>query len=500
MHYKTLYRKYRPKNFDEIVGQKAPTKILKNSIIKNQIAHAYLFFGVRGTGKTSLAKIFARSINCENSTDGNPCEKCESCKLTINNYIDIVEIDAASNNGVDEIRELNDDVKYLPTSLKYKVYIVDEVHMLSESAFNALLKTLEEPPEHIVFILATTEYSKLPKTIVSRCQVLEFKKIDDLSMIEKLKSIAKKEKIKVDDEALKEICFYSGGGLRDAIGFLEKANSYESDRITIETIREMFNSVSDTDILNILNLIDENNPEKLLVKIKELFDNGVEAMILANSILYYLRKEVVENKKYSKDNYERILIFDDLIKKIKISEHPNIIFEITLLNMINYEQINVQNEFVEVEEIEVDFNEELKDIRVNNTLCAPDRNIIMEVRKQWGNLKNLTDCDENLLKILYYDVKPVAASTNNIILMTKGLGIAAKVNNNIEDIEQMYYNVFKKKHKLICISEKEWDIYKNKYEQDKDSFVYVEEDDKKIKKDNLSNKVNKLLGKKYEGE
>ena len=219
MKYQALYRKYRPKNFNEVVGQNVTTKILKNAITSNHISHAYLFYGPRGTGKTSIAKIFARTINCSNLNDVVPCENCDSCLYSINpGCPDIIEIDAASNNGVDEIRELKNKISFVPTELKYKVYIVDEVHMLSTGAFNALLKTLEEPPEHAIFILATTELQKVPLTIISRCQTLEFKKIDDSSMKNKLQEISNIEKIKIDDSGIEEIIKNSNGGLRDAIG------------------------------------------------------------------------------------------------------------------------------------------------------------------------------------------------------------------------------------------------------------------------------------------
>lgn len=512
MQYKTLYRKYRPSNFDETVGQDIPIKILKNSVIEKKIAHAYLFHGVRGTGKTSLAKVFSRSINCLNNKDGNPCEECENCLLTKDgNYIDIIEIDAASNNGVDEIRELKDNVKFLPTKLKYKVYIIDEVHMLSDQAFNALLKTLEEPPEHVVFILATTEYAKLPKTIVSRCQTLEFKKIDSLSMTSKLLEIANKEKISIDKAAIEEICFYSDGGLRDAIGYLEKVNSFETGNITINTVREMFNSVSNNDVIKILDLIDSNKPEELLELIDKYFDEGIEPFTLANAILSYIREEIIVNKKYNKDYFQKVLVFDDIIKKIRSSEHPNIIFEISLLNMLTYEykiekkyiNKNTENKKELKEHFIEDFSDSLKKIRVGNTLCDPAKEIIVNIRKNWSNIKKISNSDENLIRMLYYDVKPVAASKTNLILISKELGISVKINNSIKEIEQMYNSVFDYNHKIVCISEKEWDIYKNKYEHDRDSFVYIEEDSSiknKEVNDRLSNKVNKLFGKKDKGE
>ena len=225
--YQSLYRKYRPKHFDEVYGQECAKKILINTLKNSTLSHAYLFFGPRGTGKTSIAKMFARACNCLDIKNGECCEKCENCsESSQKNCVDIIEIDAASNNGVDEIRELKNKINLVPNKLKYKVYIVDEVHMLSTGAFNALLKTLEEPPEHVIFILATTDFYKVPATIVSRCQCIEFKNIDDNSMFERLKEISKLEKIKIDDDAINEIVKNSNGGLRDAIGLLDKLNSF----------------------------------------------------------------------------------------------------------------------------------------------------------------------------------------------------------------------------------------------------------------------------------
>ena len=272
MKYQALYRKYRPKNFDEVVGQNITMKILKNAIMNDHISHAYLFYGPRGTGKTSIAKIFARTVNCNNSKNAIPCEKCDECLYSINpGCPDIIEIDAASNNGVDEIRELKSKITFTPSELKYKVYIIDEVHMLSTGAFNALLKTLEEPPEHAIFILATTELQKVPLTIISRCQTLEFKKIDDSSMKLKLSEISKKEKIDISESGILEIIKNSNGGLRDAIGLLEKANSY-TDKIDENTIKEISGNLTDNELENFIKKVENNQLDLLIESINDYYN------------------------------------------------------------------------------------------------------------------------------------------------------------------------------------------------------------------------------------
>ena len=257
MNYKVLYRKYRPDGFDNLVGQKHVVDILKNSIKEKRIAHAYLFSGPRGTGKTSTARILAKSVNCLNNKDGVACGECESC-LAFNGNPDIIEIDAASNNGVEEIRELINNVKIMPTSLKYKVYIIDEVHMLSQSAFNALLLTLEEPPEHVLFILATTNLESVPITIVSRCQRFEFHRITENDIIERLKFVCDEEKIKYEDDGLKEIATLADGGLRDALSILDQL-SKNDEVITSKLVSEEIGSISNKKIDDLIKYLDKND-------------------------------------------------------------------------------------------------------------------------------------------------------------------------------------------------------------------------------------------------
>ena len=247
MDYKVFYRKYRPKNFNELVDQDNIKDILVNSIKLNRIAHAYIFTGPRGTGKTSTAKIFAKTLNCINNTNGLSCDNCEMC-TTYNESADIIEIDAASNNGVEEIRSLRDSVKIAPYNSKYKVYIIDEVHMLSNSAWNAFLKTLEEPPAHVIFILATTEINKIPETVMSRCQRFDFSKISSNKMKEHLSKICKLENIDIDETALEEIDKMSNGCLRDALSYLDKISKYDC-KIDVNLLEKNFGIIEKTKLV-----------------------------------------------------------------------------------------------------------------------------------------------------------------------------------------------------------------------------------------------------------
>lgn len=514
MKFQALYRKYRPKNFDEVVGQKVTIQILKNAIMNDHISHAYLFYGPRGTGKTSIAKIFSRTINCETPVDGIPCEKCDSCKLSKDpGCVDIIEIDAASNNGVDEIRELKNKISFVPTELKYKVYIVDEVHMLSTGAFNALLKTLEEPPEHAIFILATTELQKVPLTIISRCQTLEFKKIDESSMLKKINEIAKKEKIKIDDTGAKEIVKYSNGGLRDAIGLLEKAVSYTSDNIDSNVIKEISGNISQEDLEEFLTLFKEKNIDDLLKKVNDYYNEGIDLIRLANNIIEYLRDEMIDSKKYDKYLCNLINELDRMVTAMETSENPKIIFEVTIINFLIEDNKETTKETVEVKaeqpksteskieekktveplENEIDF--QIKETRVGNTLCNPQKTIISDIRKSWDKIKDLAFDSElgNIARLLSTDVMPVAASDTNIILVSKLKGIAQQINSDSDSVSKVIHKSFGKKYITVCLSQEEWKNYTIEYTNNKEKFKYKEEPKTEKKKQTLKDKAKELF-------
>ena len=288
--YQALYRKYRPLTFDEVVGQEVIIRTLKNAVLNKKISHAYLFTGPRGTGKTTIAKILAKTINCLNLNDMTPCNNCVSCtQINQKQSTDIVEIDAASNNGVDEIREIRNKVNLVPSISKYKVYIIDEVHMLTTGAFNALLKTLEEPPSHIIFILATTEPHKIPATILSRCQRFDFKRISSNKLVERLEFISKQEKIDIDKQALFEISRISEGGMRDAISMLDQVLSYSEGMVTLEDVHEVNGTLSQKDLGEFIENIFDKNILEVLKLIDKYNDLGKNIIKLSEEIIQLLK-------------------------------------------------------------------------------------------------------------------------------------------------------------------------------------------------------------------
>ncbi len=374
MGYTALYRKFRPLTFKEIVGQEHITKTLRNQIIANRVGHAYLFNGSRGTGKTSAAKVFARAINCLNPRDGEPCNECEICKGAINSSLtDIVEMDAASNNSVEDIRSIREEVNFLPTKAKYRVYIIDEVHMLSTGAFNALLKTLEEPPEHVKFILATTEPQKLPATILSRCQRFDFKRISNDNIKKRLKIVGEESNLEITEEALNIIAVLSEGAMRDALSILERCIQDGENKINEDKIKDLVGIPKITYVHNITEAIMNYNIEEALKNIEDVLEEGKDIVNFLWEIIKYIKdilvykasgklelyneteKEKIKSiaEKTSKERLiELVYKLSELENDIKWSTQKTIMFQAGIIKLCNKQEETNGNIEQRIEKIE----------------------------------------------------------------------------------------------------------------------------------------------------
>ena len=442
--YQALYRKYRPKTLDDICGQDIIVKIIKNSIINNQINHAYLFAGPRGTGKTSIAKIFAKIINCEHPINCQPCGKCTSC--TQENNSDIIEIDAASNNGVDEIRELRNKVNLLPAYGKYKVYIIDEVHMLTQGAFNALLKTLEEPPAHVIFILATTDPHKVIETILSRCQRLDFKKISDEAIVENLTKIAQKENIEIDKDALYEIAKLADGGMRDSVGMLDQARAYTEGKITINDIHDINGTLTEKDLSQLLENIIDSKLDEILEKIDNYNDKGKNFVKLMEEFISFVRNIILfkEAPNYFKEKVQNIENYQNISEKITINELFSIIES---LNKYSFEMKNNNNTkllfelaFIKIISEKIDKNVEKTQnlLPINEKNASNQTKIVKNTNNNQKNVENIEKVEQkneqkpNIASELKYDNEE---TTSKIIENKKNSN--TKLHANIEKIKQI---------------------------------------------------------------
>lgn len=509
MEYKVLYRKYRPTDFEQIVGQDYIINILKKAIISNKLSHAYLFAGPRGTGKTSTAKVFAKAVNCENNVTGDPCNSCSSC-LEFDDNPDIIEIDAASNNGVDEIRELRNNVKLVPALSKYKVYIIDEVHMLSIGAFNALLKTLEEPPVHVIFILATTDPQKIPVTVISRCQRFDFQQLNVETISNYLLKICESEKIKATKDATDEIAYLSEGAMRDALGILDQVVGSIDGELTVESVEKAIKVISKEKINELFKALEEKDLEKVSLIVNEVEKNGYDFTAFVNKLVSFLREKAISvkrNKINSKFSFTEIknLIFslNKILYNSKTEISPFLLLELELLDIIKEDYVpkEIENE-VSVTEVKVlkptssskKNDDDIKKIRVNNCFAKADKECLNANKKKWEEyINNESELDCKIYSYII-DSKVVASSDKYLILSSNSDSQAALFNKNKEEIEKSFFEYCGLKYLMIMLFDSEWNSFKEKYINDKKNNVNYEviEEISPQKKNIAESKLGKL--------
>ena len=554
MAYQTLYRKYRPKTFELVYGQDVIVKTLKNVIKNDKLSHAYLFTGPRGTGKTSSAKLFAKAINCLNNKDGDACNECENCKSFNNNSNpDIIEIDAASNNGVDEIREIKNKVSLVPSMSKYKVYIIDEVHMLSIGAFNALLKTLEEPPEYIIFILATTEPQKIPATIISRCQRFDFKSISHDKMKQCLENIISKENISIDDGAIEEIINNSKGGMRDAIGLLDQASAFCNNNITANDIEELSGNISIKQIRTFLSNIMQKEYNVIFDSISNYSSNGKDFALICEKIINYIREGILYKKKINTDKildedknifdklsdtdlYDLIDYLSDTLIKVKNSYQKELTFEVQMIQMIDKifnkesnvsretsineikventnvpretsineikaENINVPRETLKIENKTDSVIEELKNVRINNILRNATKQNITFIKDLWPNINEyLINEKYKMVAGMLVNATPVAASKKGIIITLPLESSISRIEKEYDNSKELLNEIYNENYKVVYISEQYWKKVRPKFvEKAKNGELQIIDESevldklKKINDKNLVEEFNELI-------
>lgn len=519
MNHKALYRKYRPTSFSQVVGQDDIITILKNSIINETFAHAYLFSGSKGTGKTSVAKILAKTLNCENNSKGEACNNCASCKIINGSHdeMDILEIDGASNNGVEEIRSIRNNISVLPMNLRYKIYIIDEVHMLTTAAFNALLKTLEEPPKHIIFIFATTEPYKIPETIISRCQWFQFEKISQDNLIKVFSGILVKEKISFESEALAELALLCQGSLRDGINSLEKVFNF-SNELTLKSVTKLYGIISINKKLAFLQAILNHNVSEIVLILDEINDYFsdfkkflIEIMTLIQDIIIYRLSQNIKISKYL--NLSEINIFSCVEEK-DLKAILNLFESIIILNLASinlrtlliakilklfdsFKEYNLSNkldslkvikqeELIEnakplpikekvdntknnskLVQINLDVIDEETLNNVLNVIVQADKNIRKEVKEYWSKINQLIEHNKfrNFSKI-YLNTIISAATTNALIIICDNIIQANLINKNFSYQEHRNFLnfVLTKEYMIYALDKKQWRAAGERYQ------------------------------------
>ncbi|MFC4558524.1 DNA polymerase III subunit gamma/tau [Virgibacillus kekensis] len=556
MSYQALYRVWRPRTFEDVAGQSHITRTLQNAIVQEKFSHAYIFSGPRGTGKTSAAKIFAKTINCEKAPVKEPCNECASCRgIQDGSISDVIEMDAASHTSVEDIRDIRDKVKYASSSVPYKVYIIDEVHMISVNAFNALLKTLEEPPKHVVFILATTEPHKIPLTILSRCQRFDFKPISSQAIVERMKTIIASEGISVSEEALETVALAAEGGMRDALSILDQAISYSEETVQLEDVLAVTGGVSQEILTDIVRSMHGKNVQEALSLLDELIQNGKDPARFVYDLIYFLRDlllfksaptlEGILERAIINDGFRQladavtadwiqdaIMHLNKCQQEIKWSNSPKVFIEIAILTITNKD--NRENETNNAADSEAvtklmgrleHLEKELTALKtsppaagrqapaneprrpqarpgknsykipfekIRYVLQEAEKPALKEVQSQWAAFLSQLKSTSAPAHATIQDSKPAAASDKAIVVQFKYEIHCSLFLDNQETIESVLTSVIGKKLTIIPIPANNWQELRNEYISKQEQSATSDEEEKQD--DPLIEEARKLVG------
>ncbi|HLR02615.1 MAG TPA: DNA polymerase III subunit gamma/tau [Virgibacillus sp.] len=556
MSYQALYRVWRPKQFSDVVGQTHITQTLKHAIELQKFSHAYVFSGPRGTGKTSAAKIFAKTINCENQQDGEPCNECAACRgIQDGSISDVIEIDAASNTSVEDVRDIRDNVKYAASSVPYKVYIIDEVHMISTSAFNALLKTLEEPPKHVVFILATTEPHKIPLTIISRCQCFDFKPITNQAIVGRMQTIIEKEDISVSPEALEAVALAAEGGMRDALSILDQAISYSDADVSLEDVLAVTGGVSQRILTEMIQTIYDQDPQHALTLLDDLIKNGKDPGRFVFDLIYFLRDLLLYKSAPSLEGILERALLDTAFKELsgavldkwireaimqlnkcqqdmKWTNNPKMFIEIAILTLTNEPsdegsetgaidnaQVIKLTEKIEHLEKELDRIKQNKPQQAEQAPSEPKRkqsrppkngykvpyekiravlgeakrDALNDVHKQWAAFLSALKEASAPAHATIQDSKPAAASDNALVVAFKYDIHCSLFLDNRETVESVLHRTLQKPLTIIPIPQRNWQELREEYIQGQEQSSATTADEPEAE-NQLVEEARKLVG------